>query len=127
MRLLGNYLIEVGGTSPREFREIVKRQFLHHLSLRCTLIFSALQSYPGAPEYWRRDVEVAIEKLEASMATGDYLKLLDIEAVESEMDTLWVAQSLLKRCGELIQNWPDICAASRELRRGGEVFAITLS
>ena len=120
LRSLGNHLVDLGCVDARDFEEVARLALLRRLSGYYGSVRHSIEQHSNPPEYWRSDVEQVGAMIQSSIDCGEYLTLADIEPLSGRQTSLGCAQGLVRRFGALLRDWPDIVAASRELRARGE-------
>jgi hypothetical protein len=79
---------------------------LSQLINRCA---STLGRHGSTPNFWARDVNMAMRSLEDAMAHPDLLSFTD---VPSGADSIGIVRAYLRAYGELLSHWPAIHAAA---------------
>jgi len=93
------------------------------LLLRTTgLLEEGVRRLAGAPEpapFWREDMEAFLRRLEAAMKREDFAVPLDLRYGRGLEAAAERTLTFVRRFGELMHAWPDLCGAVESLRREG--------
>jgi len=123
LRALGRHLTEMGSMKLEDFEEAARRHVLRARCSQVSVLEHQLKSYRGQPSYWAADLERYIENLEHAVATTDNVVPSDLPGKWSGDEARRQSQRLVLMFGNLLRSWPDIVAASKEARAGGERLA----
>ncbi len=118
MRSLGRALRELAAQPLRDFVEVLRGKILEHESEKLGWLDGQLQ-LDEAPDFWRRDVEQFLENARASLTAPDFDIPLDLKNGRSAEESRAFMRQLFARYGALLEEWPAIVEATRELRRSG--------
>jgi len=110
----GRYLTSLGNMPPAEFDALVRYQIMLAVGRRIEALTRAVDQNSGLPEPWAEDcTAVVTEGLRA--LTEDALAICDMPgATPYERERRF--QRLLHRFGRLIEAWPTLLEASRDIR-----------
>jgi hypothetical protein len=112
LRALGNRLVDIGTLSAAEYvamsREIVSRAAAAHL----VAVQSRLDA--GGPPFWKRDMEATQRWLNDLIHAREWPAPVDVRELDAVAATA-VQQRLIHRFGSLLQCWPELVSASRDL------------
>jgi hypothetical protein len=125
---LGAHLHMISQLSTGEFEEILSRQFCKKVTRRIEGLTHQIQTHSAAPPYWSRDIEAYIQVLKKTLTPAGHRAA--ILAEESDLPAearLALAQRLTARFGRLLQAWPALIEAARELKSSGISLARPLS
>lgn len=119
LQRMGVYLAEAAEQRPEDFlaqsREIVTGLVIGRLKVLEELV----EERPEAPDYWRKDVERWRDCVLAAFHRKDGWWPADLAAtVRAEEITNAIRQST-RQFGELMQVWPAVLAAAREIHTRG--------
>jgi hypothetical protein len=119
LRALG-VALERWGTLPlADFEEITRVQVLRARSLDLARQEEALRVYGRSPAYWARDVERAMAVIRAALPRAALAHPDDLGQAFGDPGGREVFQRLVRRYGELLQVWPEVIEAAKELREKG--------
>jgi hypothetical protein len=121
LRGLGRHLRELAGASAIEFRDFLLTAVLDHQSAELSFREHLLKKRPDAPEFWRSDLERYNDHVRAALSRPD--ADLPYELRETTARNPAQSRALLQRLmiefGRLLETWPEIFAAARDLRMEG--------
>src|SRR5262249_39318836 len=75
-----------------------------------------LQQYEYSPEFWANDLESYANNLRDALTAKKSIIPFDLKDSEAPLS---LAQQLIYQFGELLQWWPDIVKAPKQLRSDG--------
>lgn len=116
LAVIGRHLEELGAIPARDFREFLRRMQWDDLMRWRRTLEAMLQTSQGAPVYWARDVEQALER-SAELLGTDRL----ITPCELGLDA---AQEFIRRFGTFLTIWPQLWEAARDARAAGVSAAV---
>ena len=119
MQTIGRALAELGALPARDFRDFLQMQTLEHESQRLDFLERQLRENTAAPDFWRDDVQALIDHARDSLGYDDFDIPFDLKASRSPEENRRLMQSLTARFGALLQEWPAMVKAARELREEG--------
>jgi AcrR family transcriptional regulator len=118
LQLLGRQIAELAGLPAADFTATIRKQLLDGASGVLIAHEQMLQGLPAASP-WARDLRAFLPTLIQQLTAAD-------PAAPMEMVERWGAarapaltRELIARFGELLQAWPALFAAARELNRAG--------
>jgi hypothetical protein len=121
LRRLGAMLSGLGSAPEREFEELVRVERAKLLGTRLRYANRCLYTRAGEPPYWVEDIRGCAAALEAVLCSGPEFSAADLEdGSESGVARL---QRVIADFGELLEVWPEIVSAARELRQAGDGLA----
>ncbi len=123
LQTIGRRLQGVGRMAHKEFEDFLRLGRWQRITQQITRLEGVLESYHGAPESWRADVERCIDAARGSLMQGD-ISPADLATACEPTDALALVQRLLYQFGELLEHWPNICRAARSLRENGRRLAV---
>lgn len=119
LRRLGAYLRELASLETRGFEAFVRgAQQMRNLTFTA-LLETRLGEHGGRPAYWAEDVRKTIEYLRRAAAGKDYVVPRDLgDALDVDAARL-LTRELVEKFGELLEAWPVLVEAARQLRARG--------
>src|SRR5262249_17709266 len=124
LRALGRSLEEWGSAAPADFEELVRLLLWNQASRRIGLLEGQLHEARGRPGFWADAVGRLLAALRAALADREYAVPSDLAGLTDGRDALGPFQRLVLRFGRLVQAWPDMVAAAKELRARGHGPAV---
>jgi hypothetical protein len=119
LRRLGSYLRELASLETEGFEAFVRgAQQMRNLTFT-VLLETRLAEHGARPLYWAEDVRKTIEFLRRAAAGKDYVvprDLLDARDVDASR---LLTRELVAKFGELLEAWPALVEATRQLRARG--------
>jgi hypothetical protein len=115
MRSLGRHLTSIAAQPLEDFCEFIRGQVLEHESSKIDRLEKALREDDEAPEFWRRDLETYLEHVRDALTYADFDIPFDLKGDRSDDENRRLMQQLFGRYGALLEAWPDIVAAAREI------------
>jgi hypothetical protein len=123
MQKLGRYLGEFAAQPAPDFREALHRIVLAIESQKVLALEHALFTEIDAPEFWRRDLRDFLDHSRDRMQREDFDIPHELKAGRTNEENRDVMQKLIAGYGLLLQDWPAIVTAARELRREEKQFS----
>ena len=119
LRRLGAYLRELASLETEGFEAFVRgAQQMRNLTFTA-LLETRLGEHSGRPGYWAEDVRKTIEYLRLAAAGKDYVVPRDLgDALDVDAARL-LTRELVAKYGELLEAWPALVEATRQLRARG--------
>jgi hypothetical protein len=118
MRTLGRLLVQLGSGPLPELVHRVRRSYVSRQASRMAYLEEQLRTHRGQPDYWARDARTHLARLRAALVEPEASLPHDLQRHGSQG---WAAmQKLLLSFGQLLDIWPSIVEASRDLARRGE-------
>ncbi len=142
LRSLGAHLVSLGELPVPDFRTFVRTRFLAQKARYLEHLEALLREHGDAPAYWAQDVRQHVAAVRDALRTDAFFVPRDLVVSrqvagpegrhyggpgaapgQRTLDEAQVfAQQLVRGYGALLRAWPDLVAATRELRaRGVEV------
>jgi hypothetical protein len=116
---VGRALAEWGRLSPAAFQSLVRSHLGEQLQRQAALLAGRLRQFGGLPEFWAQDVRQVLAHFHDELARQSYATPGDLVEAFGPARAGAVAQRLVLRTGQLLQAWPALVAAARDLRRAG--------
>lgn len=126
LRVLGRHLVSIGSMSPEDFEEFIRVHWWHAQSMNITMLQGLLEKQCESPAYWAADVRNYIDTVTASLTRSDYVVPFDLLEGRTAVETRELTRRLVLRFGRLLGAWPDIVAAAKRLKGGGQRLAQNL-
>jgi hypothetical protein len=117
LRALGKTLGELGRAARADFEEVVRLHLWNGLSGLASRLDGQLRAYGGQPDFWAADARRILTVLGETLPEPRYLLPTDLRAT-GDRDALAMLQQCLGRFGRLLECWPDLVEAARDLRAG---------
>jgi hypothetical protein len=89
------------------------------MSRQAALFEARLRQFGGQPACWAHDVQQLLGVLRHALPGGDYLVPRDLAEGFGGTAARPLLPRLVRRFGEVLQVWPDLFAAAKELRGRG--------
>ncbi len=115
---LGRALSEFAAMPAADFLEVLRQKILEHESEKLGYLHKQLEQ-GEMPEFWRTDVEDYLLNARASLQQEDFDIPHDLKKGRTSAESRILMQELFRRYGQLLQEWPAIVEATRELRAAG--------
>jgi len=114
LQSLGRYLTDFGYLDGKDFFHAYRELTLRALGGYLMLAERRLLEHADGPEYWKKDLEEYLAVYRGKICADDFFIPWDLPGDREERLALF--QELVRRFGALLIAWPDMVAASRELR-----------
>ena len=118
LRRLGGYLQQISSGSLADFEDTVKTCFWR----RHGESFAEASKYrpdPEIPDYYQAYRRQHRQTVREAIVSPKYFVPRDLRDLGSEEEIRRVVQNLVHEQGRLLEHWPDIVQAARELRAKG--------
>jgi hypothetical protein len=115
LRALGKTLKELGRAARADFEEVVRLHLWNQMSGLASRLAAQLNKYGRQPGFWANDVRQILAALEEALPDPHYPLPFDLSPAPGD-DPPAVLQRLIARFGGLLEIWPDMIEAARELR-----------
>ena len=126
MQKLGRYLREFANQPAADFREALHHVVLAHESEKIVALEETLRTDTEAPEFWRRDMQDFLDHTRAALQHEDFDIPYELKTGRTIEENRALMQQLIGRHGLLLEEWPAIVSAARDLRREGLRFSVAL-
>ena len=118
LRRLGGYLQQISSGNLAEFEDTVKTCFWRSHS-EAIAEASKYRDDPEIPDYYRVYREQHRKTVREAIVSPAYFVPRDMEGLGSDEEVRRLVQSLIHEHGRLVEHWPDLIQATRELREEG--------
>jgi hypothetical protein len=119
LRAVGRSLADWGSAPQADFEELVRLVLWGQMSRLASQWENQLREHSEHPTFWAKDVKLLLVTLREALPSPSYQLPCDLSAVYGAEDTRPRFQQLVCRFGELLQAWPQMVDAARELRARG--------
>ena len=121
---LGRYLQSVAKLGSQDFIEFLFPRYLREKARLITEMEQLLRTHGGKPQIWAEDIRGSIDAIYATleMRASPYPRDLCLGRTPGEATALLL--ELIGSYGELLEYWPDIVIAAKELRERGIRLAV---
>lgn len=127
LRSLGEYLVELASMTSNDFEEFARLQVWESESRRISRLEEELKDFQAAPGYWVADLDDYLSGLREAMNSPAYIIPRDVVlAGRSQDEARRLSRLLVLRFGQLLQAWPAMFEAAKELREHDERLAVRL-
>lgn len=123
MQKLGHFLSDWGALPTADFREALHHVVLGHESHKILTLEESLRTESDAPEFWRRDMQDFLDHTREALQHEDFDIPYELKAGRSAEENRALMQQLIAGYGMLLEDWPAIVSAARDLRREGKLFS----
>ncbi|MDR3402433.1 MAG: hypothetical protein P4L99_08035 [Chthoniobacter sp.] len=125
LRKLGRHLTEFAAQPAPDFREA-----LHHVVLACQsrkiiALEESLHAETDAPEFWRRDLQEFLDHTREALQREDFDIPSELKTGRTSEESRGLMQRLIGSYGMLLEEWPGLVFAARDLRREGARFSVS--
>ncbi len=127
LRTLGAHLERLGSLAPPDLEEYVRTLVLRTRSRDIAVLRQSLAVHQRQPSYWATDVARLIERMSDVVLEPRHCWPGDLIAVDGEKAGREGLGRVLRDYGRLLQWWPAVDAAARELREAGERLSRSVS
>lgn len=125
-RALGRALSELAAMPLADFMEVLRQKLLEHESEKLGYLDKQLEQ-GDLPDFWRSDVENLLRNARESLTEEDFDIPHDLKTGRTSAENRRFMQELFARYGQLLQEWPSIVEATRELSATGIRLAVPAS
>jgi hypothetical protein len=118
----GTFLCRVGRLPEKDFREYARHLTNLHLSRQVFFFNGLLEYYGHEPEYWAEDVHSLVGRAREMMSEPSApvpAELANVDPPDPPDQALTRFREIVGRYGRLIEAWPEIWSAAKELREHG--------
>ncbi|MEQ1858362.1 MAG: hypothetical protein ABMA13_00340 [Chthoniobacteraceae bacterium] len=115
MRQLGRHLASLAAQPPADFVECIRGQLLEHESAKLDRLEEELREDTTTRDWWRDDLEVHLAHVRDALTHDDFDIPFDMKCDRSDAENRVLMQELFARFGLLLEAWPDLVSAAREI------------
>jgi hypothetical protein len=126
MQKLGRHFSEFAAQPAGDFREALQQVVLGHESNKIIALEESLRSETDAPEFWRRDMQDFLDHTREALQYEDFDIPYELKAGRTTEENRTLMQKLIGNYGMLLEDWPGIVSAARDLRREGRQFSASV-
>lgn len=119
LRVLGKELVRLGAAPQSRFEEAARVVVGAQLRRLAAALEEQLRGYGGEPDFWADDVRQVLGLLSAESVGRLAVSPADLAEAFGPGEALPRLRDLLRELGRLLQVWPEVVAAARELRSQG--------
>jgi len=119
IRTLGRNVSAYAAQPARDFLEALRLTVQQMEADKLAYLEDRLREEEDAPDYWRSDLEKFILHTREAMTYGDFDIPFDLKTQRSDEENRRFMQALLMSYGALLEDWPAMVQAARELRESG--------
>jgi hypothetical protein len=123
MIALGTSLAEWGCAPGADFNELVRLLLWNLISRQACQLEAQLNEFKGQPDFWARDVRRLQAAWREALATREFGVPWDLREAFGMDPSAELYQRVVRKFGVLLQAWPDMIEAAKELRRRGQRLA----
>jgi hypothetical protein len=120
---LGRALEDWGTSAAADFEELVRLVLWNQTSRKIVQLENQLRAAQGQPAYWAEDVRRLLALWRKTLPEREYAVPSDLVGTFGS-DAFACLQRLVRRFGRLLQVWPDIVAATKDLRARGRRLGV---
>jgi hypothetical protein len=120
---LGRSLEDWGTSAAADFEELVRLVLWNQTSRKIVLLENQLRAAQGQPAYWAEDVRRLLALWQKTLPEREYVVPIDLVGTFGD-DAFACLQRLVRRFGRLLQVWPDMVAATKDLRARGRRLGV---
>ena len=120
MQLLGRHLRELAAQPSKDFTEFIRAHVMEHESAKLDRLEEERAESTDIPEFWHRDVAAYVAHVRESLTAPDFDIPFDLKGARSDEENRALMQRLFARFGALLEGWPEMVRAAREMRERGE-------
>jgi hypothetical protein len=125
LRALGRSLEDWGTVAPPEFEELVRLLLWNQASRKVVHLENQLRAAGGQPVFWAEDVRRLLALWRQTLPQREYVVPSDLVEFFGN-DAFACLQRLVRRFGRLLQVWPDMVTAARDLRARGRRLGVEI-
>ncbi len=115
MRQLGRHLSGLGEQSLPDFTDHIGGQVLELESSKIDQLEEELREDTDTPDWWRQDLEAYLAHVRDALTHEDFDIPFDMKPDRSDAANRALMRELFTRYGRLLEAWPDIVGAVREI------------
>jgi len=115
MRQLGRHLITLADQPPADFVDFISGQVLELESSKLDQLEEELRQDTDTPDWWRDDLEAYLAHVRSALTHEDFDIPFDLKNDRTSAENRVLMRELFGRYGRLLEAWPDIVSATREI------------
>jgi hypothetical protein len=119
LRELGKAVTAIGCLPMSDFEEFLRLQVWDQMSKQASQFAGQLQQFGGQPDFWANDVHHLLAMMREELAKDRYAIPWDLSGGSDDRSAAELFRRLVLRFGQLLQVWPDMVEAARDLRAHG--------
>lgn len=120
MRRLGQHLAALAAQPFADFTEFVRGQVLEMESDKIDRLEQELREDTDTPDWWRHDLEAYLAHVRSALTHDDFDIPFDMKPDRPDAENRTLMRELFSRYGRLLEAWPDLVAATREVNAASE-------
>lgn len=120
---LGKYLVDLAAASASDFRETVRTIAWRSAASRLDRLEKHLKTQTPHVDYWENDLACLLNRYRKSLIEENYDAPSDLLTVDNDDKARRLFKELVSQFGYLLQYWPQMVAATVELRQSGDLLA----
>jgi hypothetical protein len=120
MRHLGSHLRNISEQPMPDFVETIRTQILEQESARLDYLEQELRDDTESPHFWREDLEAYLAQVREALTCDDFDIPFDLKAGRTPDENRALMRELFSRYGRLLEEWPDMVAAAKEINAEAE-------
>jgi len=119
MQALGRALTELASMPSTGFEEFIRLHLWNQMSRQASHWDNQLRKFAGQPVFWAYEVKQLQAAMRDELPSPDYAVPSDLSATLGVEKARLLLQRLVLKLGLLLQAWPTIVEAARDLRANG--------
>jgi hypothetical protein len=119
LRDLGKGVTAMACLPMADFEELVCLQVWDQMSKQASRLAAQLRQFGGQPDFWARDVRQLLAVLGEELTQDRAAIPWDLRDGDDDRSAAERFRRLVLRLGQLLQVWPDMVEAARDLRARG--------
>jgi hypothetical protein len=124
LQKLGRHLSEFAALPPLDFHAALHHVVLGHESGKIVALDDSLRNEADAPDFWKQDLQDFLDHTREALQHEDFDIPYELKAGRSSAENRVLMQKLIASYGLLLEEWPAIVAAARDLREAGIRFSV---
>jgi hypothetical protein len=124
---LGASFVEIGNLALPAFEEFVRLKLCEAVGSETAQLEGLLDQYRKRPRYWAEDVERYLRIRRQSLMDDTFVIPHELGRARTQAEARSLSRQLILSFGRLLTGWPEIVAATKQMRSGGEPLASPIS
>jgi hypothetical protein len=120
----GRFLQDVSSLADQDFLQFIRGLCLSDLSRYVEYLDGLLAIYGHEPDFWAKDVESHIERLQKLPTEPDFCIAADLREGREKSEVITLSRRLVDLFGELLESWTEIRKAAQSLRESGRELIV---